>query len=581
MSSMSMRVLVALFVSTVWCGAARGDRDSAIADLTAGIAEGDAGTAGTLRYYLQGLIDATPTSAADPTYRETEAQTSTTEPCGRGFVTFMQGELTSLNYFTVSIESWENKPDDGGVLRKGCNVVAEKIGNAPLNERKLYIYIAHFDTQRNTTPPNGTVGADDDGSGVAALLVAARAVANAGFAPPHTIRFVVSDGEEDGLLGADVHAQGVVDGGENLAAVLNFDMAGHYFEPNDPRGSHPYLVTLYEDCQSLWLTDFADEVSELYAAEIRGSYAAGLRIEREFDTQAGQPHPAGDTLPFWERGFSGIWFHEYDRNFEVYHTPNDTIANMKLDYATKVARLAAATLAELADHGLGERAVIAEISGTVEGVFFDGWMDEARRAPNTWDQYVICGELPDTLPWPVIPPIYHTTGYYEPRLGLPLGSSGTTTITVGGFGTLVDAWSVPADGSAGFVHSFTDNVTIPSGYDLGSVTPTLRKFVRMRWESGTATGDGWVRAVKLDGQPITIPLSFSIVYSGSPSVPLPAEFAGNTTIVSTGSGRFLGSWEPFMAGIPALSAWGLAALAMAILVAGGLVIRREPQRAKP
>src|SRR5262249_58776106 len=67
-------------------------------------------------------------------------------------------------------------------------------------------------------------GADDDASGTAALLEAARVLA--GHPLPATVIFASMTGEEGGLLGSREFVRRAVEGKLHVAGVLNNDMIG-------------------------------------------------------------------------------------------------------------------------------------------------------------------------------------------------------------------------------------------------------------------------------------------------------------------------------------------------------------------
>ena len=94
------------------------------------------------------------------------------------------------------------------------NVVAELTGTTRPND--VYIYGAHYDHLSGDRP-----GGDDNASGTAALLEAARVLS--GHQYEATIRFVAFNAEENGLLGsADYVAN--ISGSDNVIGMINMDM---------------------------------------------------------------------------------------------------------------------------------------------------------------------------------------------------------------------------------------------------------------------------------------------------------------------------------------------------------------------
>ncbi len=186
---------------------------------------------------------------------------------------------------------------------------------------EIYIICGHYDSV------SGSPGADDDGSGVAALLSAAYIMSQ--YAVNYTIRFVAFSGEEQGLLGSHEYVEEAFGNGDNIVATLNADMIAFAISEFDGNN-----VKIYEDDFSEWITDFISDIGDEYYEYI------GLNII-----------PSGfswgsDHYYFWEFGYNAIFCHEYKFN-QYYHSPQDTIENLNITYLIKTSRLLLATLAEL------------------------------------------------------------------------------------------------------------------------------------------------------------------------------------------------------------------------------------------
>jgi hypothetical protein len=96
-----------------------------------------------------------------------------------------------------------------------CNVVGDIPGRELPGE--YVICGAHLDSA-----PQGP-GATDNGTGVAAVMEAARMLAAAGAGPRRTIRFVLFGGEEAGLVGAKGYVEDHSDVTPKISAVYNMD----------------------------------------------------------------------------------------------------------------------------------------------------------------------------------------------------------------------------------------------------------------------------------------------------------------------------------------------------------------------
>lgn len=124
-------------------------------------------------------------------------------------------------------------------LRTLMNVEAE-LPAASDGIAELVLITAHLDSTAAFSPPFDSIrdpapGADDDGSGVAAVLSIAerlKALANQQ-APRRAIRFVLFNAEEHGLVGSQAYARAQAAVGAPIVAVYQMDMIG--FNQADPR----------------------------------------------------------------------------------------------------------------------------------------------------------------------------------------------------------------------------------------------------------------------------------------------------------------------------------------------------------
>lgn len=184
----------------------------------------------------------------------------------------------------------------------------------------IYIICGHYDTVANCP------GADDDASGVATVLSAAYILRQYGF--NHTIRFVAFSGEEQWMLGSHEYAREAYESGDNIIAVLNVDMIGFAIT-----SSHGSQIKIYKNVASKWISDFTINVSQDYYDYIL------------IDVVPLGEAPS-DQLYFWEYGYDGVFYHEYEFNY-YYHTSQDIIDNMNITYATRCSKLIIAALAKL------------------------------------------------------------------------------------------------------------------------------------------------------------------------------------------------------------------------------------------
>ncbi|MDD8031381.1 MAG: M20/M25/M40 family metallo-hydrolase [Acidobacteriota bacterium] len=224
------------------------------------------------------------------------------------------------------------------------NIVAIKKGQS--QEERLIIVNAHYDTiavsrdgkfnyeDVNTEAP----GANDDASGVAALLEMARIIAP--LETEATIQFIAFAGEEQGLVGSTLYAQKMKQQRKNIEAVLTLDMIANI---EDGLG--------YVDSTRVrvFSEDPNDSLSRELARYVRRTAQVVLpHFEIELIFRSDRFGRGGDHTPFVLEGYPGIRFTEARENYSIQHTPMDTIDNLSVSYCADITRLTLASVLSLA-----------------------------------------------------------------------------------------------------------------------------------------------------------------------------------------------------------------------------------------
>jgi Zn-dependent M28 family amino/carboxypeptidase len=268
------------------------------------------------------------------------------------------GELAMQVSFDTHVQ-----PADGQRVTKDTeivNVMAVLPGAVPEARARRYYVVGHYDS-RATDPLDATSdapGANDDASGVAVVLEAARVLSKRRW--DATIVFLATAGEEQGLYGAKLHAKAARAAGLDVRAVLNDDIVG---DPTGPGGKrNDAAIRVFSEGLPASATEIGD-VRKL-AAE---SDSPSREIAR-FVAEVGALYPGvapalvfrpdrfmrgGDHLAFNEQGFAAVRFTTV---FETYERQHQNVRPGYGDlpdfvdgaYLAGVARLNAATLAHLA-----------------------------------------------------------------------------------------------------------------------------------------------------------------------------------------------------------------------------------------
>jgi hypothetical protein len=221
------------------------------------------------------------------------------------------------------------------VARAGGQSTANASGPAP-------------DPDARSAPPadpnapldNLAPGVNDDGSGTALTIELARIFSQSGIEFDATLVFMCHVGEEQGLLGARLHAQKAVAEKIPIEAVLNNDIVG-----NDKGGNgiiDGATIRVYaegpEDSPSRELARFVQRWGGRYVPSHKvRPMARPDRFGR-----------GGDHSAYNQLGFTAVGFRESRENFIRQHDVRDTFEGISLPYLAQNARVNAAAAATLA-----------------------------------------------------------------------------------------------------------------------------------------------------------------------------------------------------------------------------------------
>ena len=206
------------------------------------------------------------------------------------------------------------------------SVIAEQTGSSQPD--RIVLLVAHLDdTSQN--PYYDAPGADDNASGSVGVLTAASILSQYQFGC--TIRYALFTGEEQGYYGSAEYAENAVYRGDDIEAVINLDMIGF-----DSAGQPVIeLHTRNGNAADLSLAGLFTDVI--------GTYDLDLTVETVEDGLSWSDHSS-----FWDYGIPAILAMEDFQDFTpYYHTSNDELATLNLDYLTEYTRAAVGAIAHL------------------------------------------------------------------------------------------------------------------------------------------------------------------------------------------------------------------------------------------
>lgn len=237
------------------------------------------------------------------------------------------GNDKAADYIKQKLNSYGIPAYDHWFSSTGRNVYGVQTGTVYPNQK--YYICAHYDDM-----PSGSTapGADDNASGSAAVLEAARILS--GYVSEYTIVYAFWDEEEQGLIGSGYYAQQAYNNGDSIRGVINLDMVSW-----DSDNDNVVEIHVRPFGNSLSLKD--------KVIEINSTYSIGLT------TSVINPGTtASDQASFWDYGYGALLMIEeyYGGDFNpYYHSVNDLVQYFNQPYYLKMCKAAYGTLATLAN----------------------------------------------------------------------------------------------------------------------------------------------------------------------------------------------------------------------------------------
>jgi Zn-dependent M28 family amino/carboxypeptidase len=229
---------------------------------------------------------------------------------------------------------YEIKRQSYDVSGKSCsNIEVEIPGNDKTDE--IVVIGAHYDTVF------GSPGANDNGSGVAAMLALTRIFFSKRIS--RTIKFVAFVNEEppnfmSGTMGSLVYAKRCRKNREKIFAMFSLETIGYY---SDEQGSqrYPFPVGIFYPATGNFIT-FVSNLSSRWLVE---TVIASFRRQVQFPSQGGAwpgiiPGIAwSDQWAFWRMGYPALMVTDTAPfRYPYYHTAQDTPDKIDYDKLSRV-----------------------------------------------------------------------------------------------------------------------------------------------------------------------------------------------------------------------------------------------------
>ncbi len=230
------------------------------------------------------------------------------------------------------------------------NVAGVLEGSDPVLKNEYVVLSAHYDHLKTNAKGEIYPGADDDGSGTAAVLTLARAFSLQ--RPKRSILVMFHSGEELGLLGSEYNTDvAPVIPLDKLVVDLNIDMIGRSRAAGDENPRNKELT----DANSIYLIG-ADKLSkELNSiSEQTNDDTVKMRIDYTYNdpNHPDQFYYRSDHWNYAKHGIPVIFY--FSGVHQDYHQTSDTVDKIDFDKMARVSRLVFATAWRIAnlDHRL-------------------------------------------------------------------------------------------------------------------------------------------------------------------------------------------------------------------------------------
>jgi len=197
------------------------------------------------------------------------------------------------------------------------NVIATLDGR---DHDSLSIVGAHYDSYAADSDPfTFAPGANDNASGVAAVLEIARIIRKERFRPKHTIRFVAFAAEELGLHGSLYQAAEDAAAGKKIKMMINYDMISYLKDP----AARPWHVNIIYYDNSEALRNEAARLSTVNSTLL--PYSDNTSFDRS------------DSYAYFMYGFKALFFHQSEIE-STYHTNGDRTSVCNFDYCREIVK---------------------------------------------------------------------------------------------------------------------------------------------------------------------------------------------------------------------------------------------------
>jgi Zn-dependent M28 family amino/carboxypeptidase len=219
-----------------------------------------------------------------------------------------------------------------------ANVIGDLPAGCGEEAPPLFVMGAHIDAVE------GTPGADDNASGVAALLALAERFGAGSCRSGHlTLRFAAFNLEEWGMVGSQHHADGLRAAGRAVEGMISLEMLG-YVDPAGGAQSYPPGLGFGRRKKADFISVVGNRASRRLTGQVGAALAEGGGLPVESISLPGAAAllvgaALSDHAPFWRHGIPAVMVGDtaFYRN-PHYHRPSDRMETLSLPFLEGVTR---------------------------------------------------------------------------------------------------------------------------------------------------------------------------------------------------------------------------------------------------
>ena len=211
------------------------------------------------------------------------------------------------------------------------NIICYQEGSTEYDNNHLILISAHYDSRMQDINQSDAraPGADDNASGVAAVLELARILSKVDLR--NNIQYVLFSGEEQGQWGSTAYVKHLQPNNTKVDLVMNLDMIGYPALGLDN-------VSIEYDLGNKFTTN------DIYSKKV-GQFIEQIALDYTNLETSLRPLGMTDLIPFEATGKIVIGIHDGGSELNPnYHNTSDTLDTLDIEYLTSVTKLVLATI---------------------------------------------------------------------------------------------------------------------------------------------------------------------------------------------------------------------------------------------